>query len=163
GLGIELTPLRDAFVRDARTAILVLMSAVAFVLLIACANLASLMIARSIGRRREIAIRAALGAGRGRLVRQFLTEGALLAGLGGAAGVLLASWSLTAAQRLGPGVLPRGDEVHLDVSVFAFALAATVLTALLVELAPALHGSRVDLHEALTERAPSASSWRPSL
>lgn len=156
GLAAELTPLREAIVQGARPALLVLMGAVGFVLLIACANLANLLLARSVGRRREVAIRAALGASRRRLLRQFLTEGALLAGLGGCAGVLLAAWSIGAARLLSPGVLPRGDEIRLDPSILAFALGVTVFTGILFDLAPALHIARADLNDALKERAGAA-------
>jgi len=155
GLTLELTPLQDSIVQAARPAILVLMGAVAFVLLIACGNLANLLLAHAIGRRREVAIRAALGASRPRLIRQFLTEGILLALVGGSAGVLLASWSLGAVHLLPPSVLPRADEVRLDPAVLAFAFGVTLLTALLFELVPALHGARVDVSGVLGERSGS--------
>jgi putative ABC transport system permease protein len=158
GLAADLTPLQEAIVQDIRPVILILMGAVGFVLLIACANLANLLLARAAGRRREIAIRSALGAGRGRLLRQLLTEGVLLASLGGSAGLLLASWGMGAVHRLGPTVLPRSDEVHLDPWVLAFAMAVTVVTGIAAELAPALHSARVNASDALNERLGSTGA-----
>jgi putative ABC transport system permease protein len=152
GLAVDVTPLRDALVGRARPAVLVLMGAVAFVLLIACVNVANLLLARALGRRREIAIRAALGAGRLRLLRQFLTEGVLLATLGGAFGLLLASWGIEALHKLGTLVLPRADEVRLDPLVMVFTLGLSVVTGLLFGTAPAFHATGLRLQDALKER-----------
>ncbi len=138
GLGVAITPLREALVGAARPALLVLMGAVALLLAIACANVASLLLARAVGRRREVAVRTALGARRGRLLRQFFTEGLVLAALGGAAGLLLASWGLAAARGIGAAILPRAEEVRLDPIALAFTLTLSVVTGLLFELAPAL-------------------------
>ena len=151
GLAMDVTPLRDALVGGARPAVLVLMGAVAFVLLIACVNVANLLLARALGRRREIAIRAALGAGRLRLLRQFLTEGVVLATLGGAVGLLFASWGIEALHKLATQVLPRADEVHLDPLVMAFTLGLSVVTGLLFGSAPALRGTGLLLQDALKE------------
>jgi putative ABC transport system permease protein len=151
GLAVDVTPLRDALVGGARPAVLVLMGAVAFVLLIACVNVANLLLAQALGRRREIAIRAALGAGRLRLLRQFLTEGVLLATLGGGVGLLLASWGIEALHKLSTQVLPRADEVRLDPLVMAFTLGLSIVTGLLFGSAPAFHGSGLHLQDMMKE------------
>jgi putative ABC transport system permease protein len=151
GLAVDVTPLRDALVGAVRPAVLVLMGAVAFVLLIACVNVANLLLARALGRRREIAIRAALGAGRRRLLRQFLTEGVLLAALGGVFGLILASWGVEALHKVSTLVLPRADEIRLDPVVMAFTLGLSVVTGLLFGAAPALHGAGLFLQDALKE------------
>jgi predicted permease len=135
-----------------------LLGAVVLVLLIACANVASMLLARGAARQRELAIRAALGSGRGRIVRQLLTEALLLAVLGGALGVLLAAWGLDGLIALAPRSIPRLDEVRLNASVVGFALAMSVGSGLLAGMAPALHASRPDLVEALKNGASGATS-----
>jgi putative ABC transport system permease protein len=117
------------------------MGAVSFVLLIACANVANLMLARTTTRERELAIRAALGAGRGRLVRQVLTESVVLAAAGGALGLLVAAWGVDALPSMLAGRLPRADTIRVDTTVMLFALATTMVTALCFGLAPALHAT----------------------
>jgi predicted permease len=146
---ITVTPLREFLVGRVGTAVLVLLGAVGFVLLIACANVANLALARATARGKEMAVRAALGANRGRLARQLLTESALLALAGGLAGVLLASWMTALVSRLGPNELPRVSAIQIDTGVLLFALAASLVTGLLVGVIPAVRGSRVDLSAAL--------------
>jgi putative ABC transport system permease protein len=141
----KVEPLRDALVGDTRPALLVLLGAVALVLLIGCANLASLFLARAAAREREIAVRAALGAGRGRLVRQWMTESLLLTLVGGAAGLLVAWGGMRALMAWAPRTIPRADEVALDLPVLLFLLGVSVATGLIFGVLPALHLRRTDL------------------
>jgi predicted permease len=146
-----MVPLREAVLGRTRPVLAPLLGAVALVLLIACANVANLLLVRVDGRRRELAVRAALGAGRGRLVRQLLAEGALLAALGGAAGVLLAAWAVRAVPLLDMADLPSAGPVRIDPAVLAFALGASLLSLLFFGLVPALHASRGQVHGSLKE------------
>lgn len=141
GIGADLQPLHESWVGATRPALLILLAAVALVLLIACVNLANLLLARSAGRQKEIAIRSALGASRVRLVRQFMTESMLLSLLGGALGLLLAYFSLGLLP-LAKSVLPLMTQIHLNGWVLLFTLAISLLTGLLFGLIPALQNSR---------------------
>jgi len=151
-------PLRDDLVRRVRPAMIVLLGAVTLVLLIACANVANLLLARSAAREREIAIRIALGASRGQLVRQLLIETCLLSIIGGAAGLLLAWWSVDALVALGPRNLPRLDNVSVDTRVVGFTLALSVLTSLAFGIVPALASVKPELTEALKEGGRGSTS-----
>ncbi len=147
--------IREALVKNVREALLVLVGAVSLVLLIACANVASLLLARAIGRRREIAIRAAIGAGRGRLIRQMLTESVLLGICGAVLGLALGIVGMRALLLVNTADLPRvgrdGALVTADWRVLAFTVATTLVTSILFGLIPALQASRADLSSALKE------------
>jgi predicted permease len=157
---VRLVSLRELEVGGIEPALLTLFGAVAFVLLIACANVTGLLLTRAAGRQKEIAVRVALGAGNGRMIRQFLTESAMLALLGGAAGVLLAAWTTGALVRMFPPnianvPIPRVERIPIDAKVLAFALATSILTTLAVGLVPALRAGQLNSIESLKEAGRS--------
>src|SRR5215471_6097056 len=155
---IEVRPLLDEQVGDIRKPLYVLLGAVAVVLLIGCANIASLLLARASGRSREMAIRAAVGARRSRLIQQLLTESMLLATIGGAFGALLARWAVEGLLRIAPANLPRLSQVHLDPRVLWFTLGLSVATGVIFGLVPAIAASRTDLAESLKESGRGSSA-----
>jgi putative ABC transport system permease protein len=151
GIGIKLVPTQEQTVKAIRPALLVLLGAVAFLLLIACANIANLMLARGASRQKELAIRAALGASRLRVVRLLLSESLMLSLAGGCLGLLLAVWGTNALVALAPDNIPRLNEVGVDARVFGFTLAVSLVTGIVFGLVPALHAAKPDLNEALKE------------
>ncbi|HTU33535.1 MAG TPA: ABC transporter permease [Candidatus Acidoferrum sp.] len=158
--GVLLTPLQQRMVQGIQSTLFVLLAAVGFVLLIACVNVANLLLARSGARAREIAIRAALGASRGRVIRQLLTESVILGLCGGALGLLLAAWGTAGALSIVPGTLPRANDVRIDPRVLLFTLVVSLLAGILFGLAPALKTAHPDLHEELKEGGRGASGAR---
>jgi predicted permease len=160
GTGVTIVPLKTDVVGDVRGILLVLLGAVTFVLLIACANVANLLLARSTGRAREFAIRSALGAGPARVIRQLLTESVLLGIAGGAVGLLLALWGTRAILAALPDVLPRTDEINMNWHVLLFTAAMSLLTGIFFGLAPALKALRADMHETLKEGGRGSSGSR---
>jgi putative ABC transport system permease protein len=151
GWGVHLVTLRERLVGGTRASLVLLLGAVAFVLLIACANVANLLLARATARQREIAVRAALGASRWRIIRQLLTESLVLSTVGGAIGLLLSFWLIKLLVAVSPPNTPRFDEIRPDLRVFLFTLALVVITGLIFGLAPAVQASRINLNERLKE------------
>ncbi|MEO8077725.1 MAG: ABC transporter permease [Acidobacteriota bacterium] len=160
GRGIALEPVRETIVGDVRSALLVLLGAVGVVLLIACANVASLLLARASGRQRELSIRAALGASRGRLIRQLITESLLLGAAGAIAGLIAGSWALALLLKVMPENIPRVEQIGLDGRVTTAAVLVSFLSAVLFGLAPALQGSRTNASLALRDADRTSTAGR---
>src|SRR5580693_2001394 len=162
-VGITLVSMKEDIVGNVQPFLIVLLAAVGFLLLIACANVANLLLARSMARSREFAIRAAMGASQGRVIRHLLTESILLAGLGGALGLLLAFWGTKAVLGTLPGALPRANEVSLDSRVLLFTMALSLFAGIVFGLAPALKTSRVNLLDIIKESGGSGGGARHRL
>jgi putative ABC transport system permease protein len=151
GLGLKVVPIQKQIIGDIRAPLMILVGTVSFILLIACSNVANLLLSKSVVRRREIAIRTAVGATRGRLIRQMTTESLLIALIGGGLGVLLAGWGISILLAINPGNIPRLQGISIDAKVLVFAFAASLLTGLLCAVIPTLQGTRVDQTNLLKE------------
>jgi putative ABC transport system permease protein len=158
GWGVTLFPMAEMFTGRIRPVLLILLGAVGLLLLIACANLANLLLARAATREKEIAIRGALGAGRRRIIRQLLTESLVLAIAGGVLGLVLAAWGVRLLRNVIPDMFPMLQHMRVDVSVLAFTFGIAILTGLLFGLAPAWRSSRTDLNTTLKEAAGRSES-----
>lgn len=161
--GLQLRSMQDLVVGNVRPVLMVFLGAVSLVLLVACANVANLLLARATARRGETALRSALGASRWRIVRGLLVESLLLATVGAALGVVIASWGTSAFKALAPSGIPRVDQVQIDGGVLAFALMLAVLTTIVFGLVPAIRVARVDLAQALREGGRGSSGGKGSL
>jgi putative ABC transport system permease protein len=159
--GINIINYRDFMVGEIRLPLLVLLAAVAFILLIACANVANLQLTRAVARGKEMAIRAAMGASRWRVIRQLITEGALLSVIGGVAGLLLAQWGVTAFRAFIPkGLIPRANQIGFSPEVLLFTISVSAFAAILFGLAPAIHSTRVDLTTGLKEASATGTTTK---
>ena len=161
GDSVRVQPMLEAYVSDVRGTLWVLFGAVAFVLLIACANIANLLLARAGARQKEMAIRAAMGAGRWRIVRQMLTESVLLSLVGGVLGLLIARWGIQLILWMSPNSIPRSQEIALDWRVLSFTIGVSFLTGILFGLVPAIQAGQIGVHETLKEsgRGTSRKQW----
>ncbi|MBO0861919.1 MAG: ABC transporter permease, partial [Chloracidobacterium sp.] len=162
-IGVRLVSLKDQTVGEAGVVLPILLSVIGMVILMVCANIANLLLARADGRRKEMAIRQSLGATRFRLVRQALTESLLLALAGGSAGAMLAVWLIRLFLKLSPHYIPRVSESRIDAGTLLFTLAVTMIAGLLFGALPAWRAARVDLNETLKQTAGRAGSWRSSI
>jgi len=158
GWTARVSPLREEVAGPARPALLVLMGAVVFVLLIGCANIANLLLARATGRRKEIALRMALGAGRGRIIAQFLTESMLLALMGAGLGLVIGQWGISALTMLAPAYTPGAESATIDARVLVFTMLIAFVTGAIFGIAPALGGAGIDVNESLKEGGRSSTA-----
>ena len=152
--------LQESLVGDVQKLLLTMFGAVAFVLLIACANVANLLLVRAASRETEMAVRTALGAGRSRIMRQLVTESLMLSALGAAIGGALAGWAVDAIVAFGPRGLPRLDEISVDGRVLAFSVLVAIVTGIVFGLVPALHSTKTELGQMLKENGRGSSGRR---